>query len=172
VREYTPAIWIQHGSTQAQTLKHLLIVYHSKTGHTEAMAQAVRRGAEHDDVGNVEVRFLRASQAGPEDLLWAHGLLIGTPENFGYLSGAVKDFLDRTFYEVEGKLNPLPYAMFVSAGNDGTGATRALERIANGYPFVRVQEALICRGEVDDATLAACEELGMTLAAGIEMGMF
>ncbi len=136
------------------------------------MAQAVLRGAEHPDVSDVEVRYLRAGDAGPEDLLWAHGLLLGTPENFGYLSGALKDFLDRTFYEVEGKLNPLPYAMFISAGNDGTGAVRAMERIANGYPFVRVHDPVICRGEIDAGTLQRCEELGMTLAAGIEMGIF
>ena len=153
-------------------MKHLLIVYHSKTGNTEQMAQAILRGARHPDITEVDIRYLRAGDAGPDDLLWAHGLLLGTPENFGYMSGAMKDFLDRTFYEVEGKLNPLPYAMFVSAGNDGSGAVRAMERIANGYPFVRVQEALICRGEVDDATLSGCEELGMTLAAGIEMGIF
>lgn len=153
-------------------MKHLLIVYHSKTGNTEQMAQAVRGGASHPDIGEVETRYLRAGEAGPEDLLWAHGLLLGTPENFGYMSGAMKDFLDRTFYEVEGKLNPLPYAMFVSAGNDGTGAVRAMERIANGYPFVRVHEPLICRGEIDPASLQQCEELGMTIAAGIEMGIY
>lgn len=153
-------------------MKHLLIVYHSKTGHTEAMAQAVLTGAHHEDVSGVEVRLLRAAAAAPEDLLWADGLLLGTPENFGYMSGAMKDFFDRTFYEVEGKLNPLPYALFISAGNDGTGAVRAIERIANGYPFKRVQEAVICRGEVDDESLRACEELGMMLAVGIEMGMF
>ncbi len=153
-------------------MKHLLIVYHSKTGNTERMAQAVYRGAQHPDISGVETRYLRAREAGPEDLLWAHGLLLGTPENFGYLSGAMKDFLDRTFYEVEGQLSPLPYAMFVSAGNDGSGAVRAMERIANGYPFVRVHEPLICRGEVDSACLDACVELGMTLAAGIEMGIF
>jgi len=136
------------------------------------MAQAVRSGAQHPDISDVETRYLRAQQAGPEDLLWANGLLLGTPENFGYLSGAVKDFLDRTFYEVEGKLNPLPYAMFVSAGNDGSGAVRAMERIANGYPFVRVHEPLICKGEVNADALSRCEELGMTLAAGIEMGIF
>lgn len=154
------------------TLKHLLIVYHSKTGHTEVMAEAVLKGATAPDINDVEVRCLRAQDAGPDDLLWAHGLLLGTPENFGYMSGAVKDFLDRTFYEVEGKLNPLPYATFISAGNDGTGAIRAIERIAGGYPFVRVQEPVISRGDVTDETLAACEELGMTLAAALEMGIY
>ena len=136
------------------------------------MAHAVLIGAQHEDIDGVDVRFLTATEATPGDLLWADGLLLGTPENFGYMSGAMKDFFDRTFYEVEGKLNPLPYAVFISAGNDGTGAIRAIERIANGYPFSRVQEPIICRGEVDEATLRQCEELGMTLAAGIDMGVF
>ncbi len=153
-------------------MKHLLIVYHSKTGNTEQLAEAVLRGASHADISGVEVRYLRAAAAGPDDLLWADGLLLGTPENFGYMSGALKDFLDRTFYEVEGKLNPLPYAVFISAGNDGAGALRAIERIANGYPFSKVQEPIVCQGEIDADTLARCETLGMTMAAGIELGMF
>ncbi|XOV82233.1 MAG: flavodoxin family protein [bacterium] len=159
-------------SIQRQNLKHLLLVYHSKTGNTRAMAEAVAEGAQHSDVEAVELRFLHARDAGPQDLLWADGLLIGSPENFGYLSGMVKDFLDRTFYEVEGKLSPLPYAAFISAGNDGTGAIRALERIANGYPFVKVQEPLICRGEVTAQDLELCRELGLTLAAGLELGLY
>jgi multimeric flavodoxin WrbA len=153
-------------------LKHLLIVFHSKTGNTRQLANAVIDGASSDDVGGVEVRVLRAADAGPEDLLWADGLLLGTPENFGYLSGALKDFLDRTFYEVEGKLTPLPYAMFVSAGNDGTGAVRAMERIANGYPFLAVQAPLIARGTPTPEDLESCRELGQAMAMGLEMGIF
>lgn len=147
-------------------------MYHSKTGHTQQLAEAALKGAQHEDIEDVDVRMLSAKAAGPTDLLWADGLLLGTPENFGYMSGALKDFLDRTFYEVEGKLNPLPYAVFISAGNDGTGAVRAIERIANGYPFTRVQEPVVCRGDVDADALVRCEELGMALAAGIEMGVF
>ncbi|MDB2415973.1 NAD(P)H-dependent oxidoreductase [Pseudomonadales bacterium] len=153
-------------------MKHLLIVFHSKTGNTRQLANAVIDGASSDDVGGVEVRVLRAADAGPEDLLWADGLLLGTPENFGYLSGALKDFLDRTFYEVEGKLTPLPYAMFVSAGNDGTGAVRAMERIANGFPFLAVQAPLIARGTPTPEDLDSCRELGQAMAMGLEMGIF
>ena len=153
-------------------MKHLLIVFHSKTGNTRQLADAVIDGASSSDVGGVEVRVLRAADAGPEDLLWADGLLLGTPENFGYLSGALKDFLDRTFYEVEGKLTPLPYAMFVSAGNDGTGAVRAMERIANGYPFLAVQAPLIARGTPTPEDLDSCRELGQAMAMGLEMGIF
>ena len=104
--------------------------------------------------------------------MWANTLIIGTPENFGYLSGAIKDFLDRTFYEVEGKLAPLPYALFVSAGNDGSGAVRAMERIANGYPFIAVQSPLIVKSTPTREDLKACEELGTALAMGTQLAIF
>lgn len=152
--------------------KHLLIVYHTQSGNTGRMADAAYAGATDEMVENIEVKLVRAKDAGPEDLLWAHGLLIGTPENFGYMSGAMKDFLDRTFYPVEGKIQALPYAIFVSAGNDGTGAVRAIHRIANGYPFNEVQEPIIAKGELADEHLERCRELGMTLAVGLEAGIF
>ena len=152
--------------------KHLLIVYHSQTGNTERMAEAVLAGARNEEVSGVQVRKLSCWDAGPEDLLWAHGLVLGTPENFGYMSGGMKDFLDRTFYPVEGKLQPLPYAMIISAGNDGTQAPAAIRRIANGYPFKEVQEPVIAVGELADAHLRACRDLGLSMALGVEMGLF
>ena len=124
--------------------KRLLIVYHTQTGRTGAMADAVRKGASGADL-DVDVRFLRARMAGTRDLLWAEGLILGTPENFGYMSGAMKDFMDRTYYPTEGKVHGLPYCLFVSAGNDGTGAVRSIRRIANGYAFREVQEPITCR---------------------------
>ena len=152
--------------------KRLLVVYHTQTGRTRALAEAVREGAADPVIEGVELRVLTAREADAESLLWAQGLLLGTPENFGYMSGGMKDFLDRTFYAVEGKLQPLPYAIFISAGNDGRGALRALRRIAGGYPFVEVQEPVIARGEVRDCHLQACRELGMALAAGLEAGIY
>ncbi|MEE2783662.1 MAG: NAD(P)H-dependent oxidoreductase [Pseudomonadota bacterium] len=158
-------------------MKHLLIVYHSKTGHTAALVEAARRGATDESLDPVELRCLTASAAGADDLLWADGLILATPENFGYMSGALKDFLDRTFYEVEGKLLALPYALLVGAGNDGTGAIRAIERIANGYPFIKVQEPVISRlASVDQSpdqdVLTRCREIGMTMAAGLALEIF
>ena len=151
--------------------KHLLIVYHSKTGKNRRMAEAVNRGANHKDI-DVDVRFLEAFRGGPDDLLWADAIIFGTPENFGYMSGALKDFFDRTFYEVEGRLDGKPYAMFVGAGNDGSGATTAIQRICNGYNFREVQPALLVVGDIKQAQLDSCEELGMAMAAGLESGVF
>ena len=153
-------------------MKHLLIVYHTMTGHTGTMAEAAYQGATDPLIEEVEVRLKKAVEAGPDDLLWANGLLLGTPENFGYMSGAMKDFLDRTFYPVEGKLQPLPYAIFISAGNDGRGALSAIRRIAKGYPFTEVQEPVIAQGELEEPHLEACRELGMALAAGLEAGIY
>ncbi|MFZ5512135.1 MAG: flavodoxin family protein [Pseudomonadota bacterium] len=151
-------------------MKRLLIVFHSQSGNTERMAQAVLRGARQ--IEETETVLRRAFDASLEDLLGCHGLLIGTPENFGYMSGAVKDFFDRTYYPAEGKTIGLPYAIFVSAGNDGTGAVTQIERIANGYGWKRVAEPVIARGGLHPDDLARCEELGATLAAGIAFGVF
>jgi len=134
--------------------------------------EAARAGAEDDAIEDVTVRCLHAPNAGPEDLRWAHGLLFGTPENFGTMSGLLKDFFDRTFYAVEGELAPLPYALFISAGNDGRGAVREIERIARGYPFTQVAEPLIVRGPPTEDALGDARELGMTLAAGLSAGIF
>lgn len=152
-------------------MKHLLVVYHSKTGKNGQMAEAVRQGIEHPDI-DVELRFLRAFDAGPDDLLWADGIMFGTPENFGYMSGALKDFFDRTFYEVEGQVDAKPYCMFVGAGNDGTGALTAIRRICNGYNFREVQDPVLIIGELQESQLTQCEELGMAMAAGLEAGVF
>lgn len=153
------------------TKKHLLLVWHSQSGRTAALADAAEAGAA-EFADEVELRRCRALEANLDDLLWAQGLLIGTPENFGYLSGAVKDFLDRTYYPAQGKVDGLPWAMFVSAGNDGSGAVRALERIALGYNWRRVAPPLIAQGEVAAHHLEAARELGQTLAAGLAYGAY
>lgn len=152
--------------------KHLLIVYHSQTGSTIRMADAVIRGATHADVDGVEVRVKTALDADADDLLWADGFILGTPENFGYMSGAMKYFLDRAYYPCEGKLNGRPWALFVRAGNDGTGAISSIRRILTGLAVKEVQEPVLIKGEFDAARLAECEELGLTMAAGLEADVF
>ena len=136
------------------------------------MAEAVIRGARHPDVEGVEVRALSALEAGPDDLLWSDAFILGTPENFGYMSGAMKYFLDRVFYPCENKVNGKPWAMFVRAGNDGTGTVASIRRILTGLAVKEVQEPVMIVGDFDESRLADCEELGLTMAAGIEAGVF
>ncbi|MFT7686278.1 MAG: multimeric flavodoxin WrbA [Candidatus Azotimanducaceae bacterium] len=152
-------------------MKKLLIIYHSKDGSTAKMADAVYKGAKHPDV-DVSVRMLLAKDAFLEDLLWANGVIFGTPENFGYMSGALKDFFDRTYYPAEGKVEGMPYCIFICAGNDGAGALRSIERIVKGYPLKKIQEPLISKGELSTDLLEACEEFGLYMSAGIESSIF
>ena len=148
----------------------ILIVYHSQTGHTQRMAKAVAEGAEA--VEGVDVILKKASDTTLEDLLAADGLAVGTPENFGYMAGMVKDFFDRTFYQAGDKVFRKPFVVFISAGNDGTGALKAIERIALGYKFKTVFHPVIARGEITEDILDQCRELGGTIAGGCQMGIY
>ena len=153
----------------------LLIVYHTRGVKTAQMAEAVERGAlaalkEAEAEHEVRVVRKRCAEAGPEDVLAADALALGTPENFGYMSGMMKDFLERIFYECEGKTEGRPWALFVAAGQDGAGAITSVERIVTGLRLRKVREPILALREVTPAILAQCEDLGATLAVGIALG--
>jgi multimeric flavodoxin WrbA len=112
------------------------------------------------------------SQPASTTLRWAQAILLGTPEKFGYMAGALKDFFDRTFYPTEGALAGVPYALFVSAGNDGTGAVASVDRIVAGYRWNRIADPVVVVGEPDEAAFTRCRELGQTMAAGLALGIF
>jgi multimeric flavodoxin WrbA len=152
--------------------RHLLIVFQSRSGGTEAMADAVIGGATSDEIDAVEVRVRRAAEADADDVRWSDGIILGTPENFGYMSGLLKDFLERIFHVVLSDTPGLPYALFVKAGNDGSGATHSVERIVTGLRWKQALPPVVVTGEVDDDDLARCRELGLTVAAGLEAGVF
>ena len=134
------------------------------------MAWAVADGARV--IENTEVVLKRAEDATLDDLLGSAGLAIGTPENFGYMSGMIKDFFDRTYVTAQDKVFRKPYVVFISAGNDGTGALRAIERIALGYKFKNVFTPVIARGAITEELRERCRELGGTLAGGCLMGIY
>lgn len=152
--------------------KRLLIVAHAISPNTERLRDAVLGGARHADIDGVETRCLTPFEAGPEDVQACDAIILGTTENLGYMSGALKDFFDRSYYPCLEVTQGLPYALYIRAGHDGTGTRRAVESIATGLAWHAVAEPLICRGEWDDDFVARCEELGMTVAAGLEAGVF
>ncbi len=153
-------------------MKRLLIVAHAPSPNTRAMLAAVRRGAEHPDVTDIQVSVRRAFDAGVDDVLAADGIILGTTENLAYMSGAMKDFFDRTYYGVIGRTEGLPYALYVRAGSDGTGTVKGVERIVTGLRWNQCQAPLVCKGQYRTAFEAECEELGLTIAAGLEAGIF
>ena len=148
----------------------LLIVYHSQSGASAALARAACEGATAE--AEVQVRVRRACDAGIEDLAWASGLLLVAAENSGSLSGGAKDFLDRVFYPAIDRQLVLPYALIISAGNDGRGAAKQAERICRGIPFTAANPPQILRGEPGQEHLAVAFATGQALAAGLGMGIF
>jgi multimeric flavodoxin WrbA len=153
-------------------MKHLLLVHHSQTGSTAALAQAVLDGARDPAIAGVELRVASPLAADAEDLRWADAVILGTPENFGYMSGALKYFFDRIYYTCLDQTQGLPYALFIKAGNDGDGALSSVHRIVTGLRWREVQAPLIVKGDINAQSLSDCRELGMALAAGLEAGLF
>lgn len=161
----------------------LLIVYHTHTGGTRQMVEAVRQGAQQTQP-EVDVRLLHARDAGPQDVLQADGYVFATPENLAAISGLLKDFFDRSYYAVLDRINGRPYATLVCAGSDGSNAARQIARIATGWRLKPVAEPLIvCTHAQTPAAIAApkqlsaaalepCQALGAALASGLYLGIF
>ena len=161
------------GAAQSESnAKQLLIVANRPSPNTQALAQAVVDGAQDPDIDNVCVQFREPFDANAEDVLASQGILIGTTENFGYMSGALKDFFERIYYPCLENTQGLPYGLYVRAGNDGTGTRNAVERIITGLRWSPIQPCLLLKGEYQPSFIPQCRELGMLMAAGLEAGVF
>jgi NAD(P)H-dependent FMN reductase len=156
----------------AAPARHLLVVYHSRSGGTQSLADAAIAGATSTDISDVEVRVARAFDATIDDVRWCDGIVLGTPENFGYMSGALKDFFERIYYALLEETRGLPYALFVKGGHDGEGAIRSVEKIVTGLAWKAALAPVLVVGDIDEAALERCHELGITFAAGLEAGVF
>ena len=156
----------------------LLIVWHSRTGAAQAMAQAACEGADG------RARLLGAEKVQPRDLLDARGYLFACPENLASMSGMMKEMFDRCYYPVLGRIEGRAYATMIAAGSDGEGAQRQIDRIATGWRLQRVAdplivnlsaqtpEAILAPKTVSPTELARCRELGAALAEGLAMGIY
>ena len=161
-------------------MAQLLIVWHSRTGGSRQMAEAAAQGAREE----TDVILKPAAEAAAPDLLDADGYLFCAPENLAAIAGVMKDFFDRTYYDVLGRIEGRPYAQLVCAGSDGENAARQTARIATGWRLKEVQPALIvcthadtpekilADKTIDQDDLTRCRELGAALGAGLEMGAF
>lgn len=157
--------------------RRLLIVWHSRTGASEAMAHAAAEGAG-------DALLLRCDEVGPDTLVGAGGYLFCCPENLATMSGAMKEMFDRCYYPVLGRIEGRPFATIIAAGSDGEGAQRQIDRIAQGWRLKRVAErlvvnfsaqtpdAILAAKRVPEATLDECTQLGEGLATGLREGIF
>jgi hypothetical protein len=152
----------------------LLVVWHPVPPSIQRLRDAVLAG--FADAGDaLPVRSLAAPEAGPDDVDAARGLVLVTTENFGMVSGLVKDFLERIypwFEEVPNRNPGLPYLLISKGGNDGTGAVRDVTRIVTGLRWKEALPPIVVAGSVTDEDLARVREQAATLAAGVDSGVF
>lgn len=163
--------------SEAEPPSRLLIVWHSRTGASEAMAIAAAEGAG-------DAVFLACDEVGPDTILSAGGYLFCCPENLATMSGAMKEMFDRCYYPVLGRIEGRPFATIIAAGSDGEGAQRQIDRIAQGWRLRRVAErmivnfsaqtpeAILAKKSVPAGTIDECRELGEALATGLREGIF
>lgn len=154
----------------------LLVIWHSRTGASEAMAAAASE--------TENARLVRARDVTAEMILAAGGYLFACPENLASMSGEMKEMFDRNYYPVLGRIEGRPYATIIAAGSDGENAQRQIDRIATGWRLKRVAdrkivnfdaqtpEAILAPKHVSQEILAECREMGEGLAEGLKLGVF
>lgn len=148
----------------------ILIIYHSKTGKTKKMAEEVTRGAKE---AGAKVRFKNVKKASNEDLLWADGIIIGSPTYFGTVASEVKKFLDNSV-KIRGKLENKIGAAFASSGHRAGGRETTILTILHAlivHGMIVCGDPLISGGhfgaacdKFDARAKKECYELGKRVA--------
>jgi multimeric flavodoxin WrbA len=157
--------------------RRLLVVHHSRTGSTAALRDAALAGAaaaaeDGEESGeSVEVVSLGAFDATADDVLSAHAVLLCTPANFGYMSGALKDFFERIYHPCLDATVALPYALVVKGDTDVAGAAQSVERIVAGLRWRAVRPPLMVVGPASASDLDEAQELGATIVASLAFGI-
>lgn len=151
--------------------RRLLIVANVPSENTRALVDGVLEGARDDAVDDVEVVHKPPLEATAEDVLGCHAIILGTTENFGYMSGAMKDFLERIYYPCLEKTQGLPWLLYVRAGNDGSGARESVVRIVTGLRWKEVRPPLVMSGDWQAGFVDESRDLGLLMAASLDAGV-
>lgn len=152
-------------------MKTLLVVFHSPSENTQKMRDAIAALSEVYDDHDFQIKVKSPFDSTAEDVLTCDGILLGTTENLGYMSGALKDFFDRIYYPCLEEKQGLPVAVIIRAGHDGTGTHRALKTILTGLKWRWVQEPLICKGDWRERFISDSAELAEGMALGLQQGI-
>ena len=150
----------------------LLIVFHSRTGSITSLCNKVAEGVIAGSSDGIVPRVLKAQDAAIEDVLGADAIILGTPANFGYMSGMLKDFFERIYEECLDMKPAMPWGLVAKGKTDVDGAITSIERIVGGLKWKMVVPALKVVGPIKPEHLDCAFELGATMSAGLEAGIF
>ncbi|HPV80371.1 MAG TPA: flavodoxin [Dermatophilaceae bacterium] len=153
--------------SQPPPVPTLLVVHHTTSPALESMLDAVLAGTRADGIDGVDVVVRPALAATASDLLAAGAVLLGTPANIGYMSGALKHFFDQVYYPCLHATVGTAYGLYVHGNLDTVGAARSVHAIATGLQWRRAADDVVVLGPPDAQALESCWNLGATLAASL-----
>lgn len=153
-------------------MKSLLFVCHAPSENTARLRDAAVRAVGNLDLADLELTTKHPLETTPENVDVCDGILIGTTENFGYMAGLTKDFFERIYYPCLEAKQGLPAALYIKAGEDGRGTRTAVGKIFTGLRWKYVSEPLILRGKYQPEFDEQVAELAMTIAAGLDAGIY
>jgi hypothetical protein len=145
----------------------LLVVQHTPSPATQEMLEAVLRGTRHPELGPLNVEVRAALACGAADVLAADAVILGTPANIGYMSGALKHFLDQIYYPCLEVTTGKPYGVYVHGNDDTAGALRSIHAIVGGMGWKQVAPDVSITGHPTRQDLAACEDLGSLIGFAV-----
>ena len=148
-------------------MTRLLVVHHTPSPATAELLAAVLAGAADPEITGVEVTARAALAATASDLLAADAVVLGTPANIGYMSGALKHFFDQVFYVCERDTRGLPYGFYVHGNLGLEGAVTSVRSVADALGWSSVTAPVEVVGAPDARARGACRELGAVVAATI-----
>jgi len=115
------------------------VIYYSRTGNTQKMAQSVAQGVKEE---GVEVVIKKAEDASPEDFLKWEGIIVGSPTYYGLLASPLKSLFDESV-KYHGRLEGKVGGAFASSGNIGGG---------NETTLLSILEMMLIHGMVVQGT--------------------
>jgi len=151
----------------------ILVVYHSRSGNTKQLAEAIAAGVE--SVSGVTCVMKDTTAVLKEDFLRADGIIAGSPVYFGTMAAELKAVFDK-FVPVRKKMGDKIGAAFATSGDASGGKETTMISIIQAllvYGMIVVGDPLdatghygvSCTGAPDDKTAENARKLGKRVAS-------
>ena len=152
--------------------KKLLIISNSRSGSTNKLCAEALVDIKNSNDLNIVTYSKDSLTANAQDVINIDAIILGSSENFGYMSGAMKVFLENIYYEVIERKRGLPFGIIIKAGTSGIGAYNGIKKITDAMGWKEALEPLIVVGKITEIHLKEARLFGQTLAAGLDLGIY
>ena len=146
-------------------MPRLLVVHHTPSPAVRALLEAIVEGATLPELAGLEVAVEPALSATASDVLAADGIVLLTPANIGYMSGALKHFFDTIYYPCLDATRAMPWGLVVHGNDDTSGAVRSVEKVTGALQWQRVAPVVEVVATPRPPSVEASRDLGATVAA-------